>query len=807
MPIDRARLRARIENAAAPIGLLWPLHGFNATNPLLGLEDRPFDEAVRQAARLFGGRGYPSADAFRQAWERGAIDPVILRDRLQARGITGEPGALLTQLDAAASPTASPEPDPLDRAMASWLSAFVDQGQAAWAMPHRAEGFYRAWRHLAPHDDAVPGVRRTSDLPETWSGALADVLADRPEAQWEALFRQHLAALPGWTSFIKRRAQATDDSWQEAHPITLAQYLAVRLTVAQRMGRDLAPDEKALPSTNGVADPSRLAACWLEAWEATYRRELLGTLRTSLPAETSDPDIPERPDAQLVFCIDVRSEILRRHIEQTGPYETFGYAGFFGVPIEHEPYGEAGRVKACPPILDPRHRVADRPAPAREDTAARYDRWQRLVGAGRTLVKTLKDNVAAAFGFVEGSGAGFGAAMAARTLAPSAVGRWGEAVEARTATPGAFCTPTVDRDPSRDADGLLPLGLSHKAKVLYAEAAFQLMGWGDTFAPLVVFAGHGSQTPNNPYKSSLDCGACAGNPGGPNARVLAAICNDPDVRSSLRERGIDIPDDTVFLAGQHNTTTDAVTLFADASDPAVLGESLRRLQADLRSAQERAAEERAQAFTPRLADAGTDETRRRAADWAQTRPEWGLAGNAAFIVGPRALTDRVSLDGRCFLHSYDWRQDDDGAALETILTGPLVVGEWISMQYYFSTVDNAVYGSGSKITQNVVGKVGIVQGNGGDLMTGLPLQSLQADDETLYHAPLRLMAVVHAPVDRVQAILDRQADLTRLLDHEWIALTVIDPTDDNAFRRYQPGGSWAAAPAATPASPPEAVAA
>jgi len=129
------------------------------------------------------------------------------------------------------------------------------------------------------------------------------------------------------------------------------------------------------------------------------------------------------------------------------------------------------------------------------------------------------------------------------------------------------------------------------------------------------------------------------------------------------------------------------------------------------------------------------------------------------------------------------------------------------MQYYFSTVDNAVYGSGSKITQNVVGKVGIVQGNGGDLMTGLPLQSLQADDETLYHAPLRLMAVVHAPVDRVQAILDRQADLTRLLDHEWIALTVIDPTDDNAFRRYQPGGSWAAAPAATPASAPEAVAA
>jgi len=92
----------------------------------------------------------------------------------------------------------------------------------------------------------------------------------------------------------------------------------------------------------------------------------------------------------------------------------------------------------------------------------------------------------------------------------------------------------------------------------------------------------------------------------------------------------------------------------------------------------------------------------------------------------------------------------------------------------------------------VVGKIGVVQGNGGDLMTGLPLQSLMADDETVMHRPLRLTAVIHAPVDRVTAILQRHASLTQLFDHEWLHLTVMDPEQDNAFVRYQPGGNWVA---------------
>jgi len=794
MPIDRSVLRARIENAAEYVGPLWPLQTFNAANPLVGLEDQPFDQAVQQAERLFGGQGYPSTSVFRQAWENGEIDPDILTRRLGGHGITQRPEILLDRMenDEGEWRPSPPGDHPLNRVMVKWLAAFLDQGQANWPMPNREDGFFSAWRTVAPYDSAVSAIQFPSDVPATPVEAFEEVLAGYPEEQWESIFVHHLAALPGWAGFIKWRSRRANTAWQDAHPITLVDYLAVRLTLATCMGHAIAPKRVDELPVKGTDRPF-LPRLWLQAWEETYRSRLLNDLRQTEPSSRSGS--ASRPDAQLVFCIDTRSEVIRRHVEEKGNYETHGYAGFFGVPILYEGYDSEDPVKSCPPIVDPKHFVAERPADRHQGQAARYDWWNRLKRAGNDLVSTLKKNVAAAFGFVEGSGGFFGGAMAARTLLPTSLFRLGQTVRDLLPGPNAFCELTVDRaavEPKEDDD--LPIGLSHEAKVLYAEAAFRLMGWTD-FAPLVVFTGHGSQTPNNPYKSSLDCGACAGNPGGPNARVLAAICNDRAVRDDLRERGIDIPDDTVFLAGQHNTTTDEIRLFVDDEDPPVAPAALNELRDDLRAAQADATAERVETMNATV-DAGRSaasirEMERRAADWAETRPEWGLAGNAAFIVGPRVLTRDLDLDGRAFLHSYDWSTDEDGAALENIMTGPLVVGEWINTQYYFSTVDNAAYGSGSKVTQNVVGKIGVVQGNGGDLMTGLPLQSLRFDDETVVHRPLRLTSVIHAPVERVDTIVQHHAALAELFDNEWMHLTVMDPKQDNAFVRYEPGGTWA----------------
>ncbi|MDY7082061.1 MAG: putative inorganic carbon transporter subunit DabA, partial [Halobacteria archaeon] len=275
-------------------------------------------------------------------------------------------------------------------------------------------------------------------------------------------------------------------------------------------------------------------------------------------------------------------------------------------------HGSDVHVDACPPILSPEHRVEEQPDGSEEAERHRYeyDRWERLVDAGQHLVKALQTNAATAFNFVETAGSGYGVALAARTLLPSSV----------------------------------------YDLIEYAANAFEMMGW-EEFARLVVFVGHKSQTANNPFGSSLDCGACAGNPGGPNARVLAEICNDEEVKNALGERGIEIPDDTVFVAGEHNTTTDEVTLYS-SEVPETHEDEMEKLERDLEKARKEAAAERVGADEDDK-DA-IQETQRRAADWAETRPEWGLAGNASFVIGGRELTADLNLDGRAFLHSYNW---------------------------------------------------------------------------------------------------------------------------------------------------------
>jgi len=405
-------------------------------------------------------------------------------------------------------------------------------------------------------------------------------------------------------------------------------------------------------------------------------------------------------------------------------------------------------------------------------------------GTVTRAIKRLTSNAATAYSFVESAGAGYGAALAARTLLPGRVYDLLEAADERRPDVHEFCEPSVDYDP--DSVHELREGLTLEEKIDYAASAFEFMGW-EGFARVVVFVGHASRTTNNPFDASLDCGACAGNPGGPNARVLAAICNDEAVRAALRERGIDVPEDTVFLAGEHNTTTDEVALY-DGDVPESHAADVERLRGDLETARAGAAAERAGDMGAE--GAGVRETERRAADWAETRPEWGLAGNAGFVIGPRALTDDLDLDGRAFLHSYDPATDPDGDALAAIVAGPMVVTQWINAQYYFATVDNAAYGSGSKVTQNPVGNVGVYQGNGGDLQTGLPAQSLVGADGEPYHQPLRLSVVIEAPVERVTGVLERHEHLTDLLDNGWLSLTVLDPTQDGASFEYAGEMEW-----------------
>ncbi|EMA65087.1 DUF2309 domain-containing protein [Halorubrum kocurii] len=798
-----------IDDAATTVGSVWPIHSFVTANPLSGFEDMTFGEAVTQATDLLGGRGYPSRETFRMALDDGRIDPERLESALADRGYDADPETLLERVDAGAESGARTDEsdadesdtaaERVDTVLAKWLSAFLDEGHATWSMPNREDGFYAAFRELAPHDGEIPDSGVLASLPDTPVETIEAVLEPYPEGQWVPIFEEQLAALPGWTGLIKQRA-ADGGAWQSACPITLAGYLAVRLALLDGFGVDVEPSTG--PDAPDADPTDEVAEAFLSAWEASYRSAVVDRVSAeSRKRAESDPS--ERPDAQLVFCIDTRSEVIRRHIEAAGEYETHGYAGFFGIPMEYRGYDAEVSVDACPPILDAQHRISE--VPTDGEAKDRHNRWSSVREVAGEVVKKLKTNPASAFGFVENAGSGYGLALAARTLIPGRVHGLLDTADAAVPDDHEFCDQIVRHQHTHAGD--LPVGLTREERVEYAATAFELMGWTE-FGRLVAFVGHASETTNNPYDSSLDCGACAGNPGGPNARVLAEICADPDVRAALRDRGFEIPEDTVFLAGEHNTTTDEIELYGDV--PESHADDLEGLRADLAAAREDATAERASSMGGDAA-ASVDETERRAADWAETRPEWGLAGNAGFVVGPRELTSDLDLDGRAFLHSYDWSTDPDGDALEAILTGPMVVTQWINAQYYFSTVDNAVYGSGSKVTHNPVGNVGVYQGNGGDLMTGLPLQSLMAADDEPYHQPLRLSTVVHAPVERVaEALADHEA-VVQLLDNDWLSLTVVDPTQEHRAFEYERDMEWRPAPEPAASDPaaadPEAPAA
>jgi uncharacterized protein YbcC (UPF0753/DUF2309 family) len=289
------------------------------------------------------------------------------------------------------------------------------------------------------------------------------------------------------------------------------------------------------------------------------------------------------------------------------------------------------------------------------------------------------------------------------------------------------------------------------------------------FAPLVVLAGHASSTVNNLYRAALDCGACGGNAGAANARAAAAIFNDPEVRARLAERGLTIPETTWFVAAEHDTTTDALRLLDRHLIPPTHRDASAHLEKVAIDAGDRLTRERAETLPGAGPRTSLRKIRGRAGDWAEMYPELGLAGNAALIIGPRAMTRGADLQRRVFLHDYDPASDPDSSGLANIMTAPLIVAQWINAQYYFSTIQPQRYGAGDKTLHNPVGDLGVLGGHTGDLRTGLPWQSVAAGTELL-HTPLRLSVLIEAPLDRIARIVSATDALRELLDGDWITL-------------------------------------
>ncbi|MDA8248172.1 MAG: DUF2309 domain-containing protein, partial [Rhodospirillales bacterium] len=730
-----------VRAACDRIAPVWRLRDFVAVNPFLGYRGESFAQAAARAGRVLGARMVMPRAFYRAALASGRMTAADL-DAARPDALT--PSALRQALAADTpppSPLATTVAEVLDRMrgtrmaaalrdeIGKFCAAYWDEGQASWHLPWRDRPLFQAWRAMAQHDRApdalgLHGLRAGfAALPDDADAAIESALAllDLPAGAVEVYLHRALAGIGGWAAYARHLA------WTRAlhgdADTSLRDLLAIRLAWDAALFRphrqDAAFRRAWRTATTAMAttdidrpDADLLIDCALQdAYEHALQRDLIA--RLSKPATMS---AASRKAVQAAFCIDVRSEPYRRALEAASPaVETIGFAGFFGFPIEHVPFGHAHGAAQCPVLLAPRHIVCDAVVGASPAEAAAIGRRQRLRRLAAKAWKAFRSSAISSFSYVETTGLVFAAKLAGNALALTRPG----------ASPlaGAITTRLAPALAPEDVGGRRT-GIAAADRLALAEAALRGMSLTGDFARIVLLVGHGSTTANNPHAAGLACGACGGHGGEANARVAAAVLNDPAVRAGLRGRGIDVPGDTWFLPALHDTTTDAVTLHDLASLPATHRDDLARLRAWLDTASATVRAERA----PRL---GLGQGRRLAArlarrgrDWSQVRPEWGLAGNAAFIAAPRARTRGVDLGGRAFLHSYDWRRDEGFRVLEQILTAPLVVANWINLQYFGATVDNAAFGAGTKVLHNVVGTVGVLQGQGGDLQVGLPWQSV-----------------------------------------------------------------------------------
>ena len=799
-------LRVAVASASHDIVPSWPLDSFIAVNPLAGSESRPF-ESARSLGPLTRQRTDYLADHKRGRIVLADLEAAV---RLRIPELTGTvtigettlPAARLAalelELDQSHDTGASLHSTPLsrlDEITSRWVAAFLTP-DPLWPMPHRQHGLYAAWRTLIRHDPSLaPGARRRlrglPEGPDAGLGWALDQLGVEADDVQRVLALE-LHQLPGWASHIKWRAEKVGD-------IDLTSFLALRfgtrhalqipppltdpiprehehaaelhrraeLLAGFLVGTHVTPVDISTVARVLAAHPTRdHLFTWQLAYELNYRSRLLSSLSTE-HAPT------ERPGIQVVMCIDPRSEGARRHLETASTIETFGFAGFFGVPIRFVRHRGKGAVNSLPALLTPRHTVTEAPrdnatATRRVTAARRRDAVDRALHAGES-------GTATSFAFAETAGWFYGLTSVLRTFAPGLLARIreerlaGRALESSVTVADAF---TLEE------------------RAVLAETSLRMMGMA-RFGRLVVLAGHGSDSRNNLYQSAVDCGACGGNPGAANARAATVIFNDPGVRELLEARGISVPNDTVFVAAEHNTVTDAITLLDTHSLPA----SHRALADDFLRQQSTAADhlvrERARDLPGASPRHSTTRLRRRAHDWAEVYPELGLAGNAAMIIGPRELTRGVDLSRRVFLHSYVAEFDPHGTGLETILTAPVVVAQWINHQYYFSSINPDLHGAGTKTVHNAIGTIGVLAGQGGDLRRGLPWQSVGVGT-ALLHEPLRLAVIVQAPLETIGQIISRNQVLRDLFDNEWITITARERNTDPwmHYTRY----GWHTAP-------------
>jgi uncharacterized protein YbcC (UPF0753/DUF2309 family) len=743
---DLLGLIGAAEHAVRKITPLFPRSHIEAVNPFIGLSDAPIALVAARLERSAGAYIFPSRSVQLGRIAKGEItldDICISRSEIApdlelseqaiietAHSTNDIPQAIPTVADLAAEHSGTDWPNLVTERIGTWAQCHFDSGELLWA-PEPDQSAWNSWRDWAMAD-RMPEIFDLSGFRDTISNsqhdhwrAIGDACAalsiDNDAAP--SVFHRLLCDLGGWAGLGRYRLWEAEQA--QTRDTTFAELLAIRLTWEQalhtRYAEDVGPQWDALVLKH--REPLQVGTKHLIDAVLQRAAELASARRLdTLLAQAGDAAEPVKPvscKAQLVFCMDVRSERLRRALEIIEPeIQTYGTAGFSNLPLVNQPsnvenveglhtHGKLQRAISC-------------------FSRAAVSSFAYIGAAGILRLGSLVDSSQ----FHDRRVVGYGS------------------------------LPRLTLDPSSEAAADA------------AEAALRSIDLTKDFAPVVVFIGHEARVTNDAQSGLLQCATCGGHDGAMNARILSGLLNETPLRKLLARRGIEIPSKTVFRAGLHDTTGDTVTLFV--TDP--VGDRnpplIRWLQDILDQACEKV---RAERSTDLPATPRGGALYARGGDWSQTRAEWGLAGCHWFVAAPRSATRNQNFEGKVFLHDYEGANDPDGKILAEIVGGPLLAAARINLQYYGATVSPQYFGSGNKMVQSAYGGIGLLDGTSGRLRGGLSDQSLFLNGKPVHNA-LRLIARIAAPNAAINAAISASPEVKNLVQSGWLDVGTLSQT-------------------------------
>lgn len=760
-----------------------PLKDFIHHNTLHAFQHDSFHEGLKKSSELFGYKTYLQLSEYRQLFQDGKINKLLLN-----RFIPSEDKSYWTSclLDKEYSEQTNPRIGELrvqwksqykidlDNYTHSTLfritSSYLDQGISVWNFPIKDLGFLAAMRHLESNGTvSFFKKRRAKELLKNTTLHMEDCLAilvGKKELYERYLFDQQFAhpGYSGMVSVLSADAHALIDERQiDFVDWMIFECLLEIDALDAQFGEIWMPIGQNARSIRDLFAPIEMTALdevkriWQEAYEWTYYNEVLNGLKEKSIVEEKNPEL------QGIFCIDDRECSIRRYIEEGHPgVQTFGTAGFFGVEFYFQPYGSKFRTKVCPAPVTPKFLIKEQANEAKSDKEYHFDTRSYGLVFGWILTHTM----------------GFWSALklalaifkpSMNTVAVSSGGHM-----------RADSTLIIENTDGELTEDGLSIGFSVDEMTNRIHALLMSIGLNQDFAPLIYVVGHGSSSSNNTHYAGYDCGACSGRPGSVNARVICHIGNHPIVRQKLKERGIELPESTQFVPVLHDTSRDEFTYY----DLAVLSKrNLERHQVNTRlfdQALDFNATERSRRFvvmnSRKEVKKVHENVKLRSVSLFEPRPELNHATNSLCIVGRRSFSRGLFLDRRSFLNSFDYEVDPDGNYLLGILNAVAPVCGGINLEYYFSRVDNQKLGAGTKLPHNVMGLIGVANGIDGDLRTGLPSQMIEV------HDPMRLLVIVeHFPEVVLNTIQTNPATYEWFLN-SWVNLVAFHPEEKQFYQ-------------------------